>query len=522
MKNTYVCPVCNHEFMWDDSLNETMTRCPKCNEEMLAPRALLAKGAKVGDYEIIQRIGIGGMGEVYLATQKSMERNVALKILHNDLISDQVYLQRFLREVRTLASIEHPNIVRAIEAGSDGSIHYFSMTYVDGNDLKRLLDDGKVFKEREALIIIRQIAGALSYVWEKHKLLHRDIKPANIMITSSGEVELMDLGISKKISENNDLTLAGMMVGSPNYVSPEQAKAGKDIDFRADMYSLGATLYHMLTGETPYSGDNAVAIIASHLSDPIPDPRDKTPEMSTATSELVKKMMAKSKAGRYPSWDEVIKTIDKILGKLPDNETSERFSVSDTNSMMEEKKVFSQSAIIRHRIRRRILLNSPLKVAILIILFIVFGLGLILVLVSSVKENKRKKSESIYNEAIQLIDEQPDNRKNFKEILIKLENVQKMGDTKYKILAREKIQQIIDRARKLKDEDDKQIKTREVEEVRKKAYQLQKDGKIDDAISVIENYMTKGPFSKDPEIQSTFKREVEYLKRQKEKEESGL
>jgi serine/threonine-protein kinase len=318
MIDTYQCPQCHRDFTWDDGRTETRHPCPHCGAEFAPPRPTFPAGSIIGDYEVAERIGLGGMGEVYRARQLSMGgREVALKVLQGEFADDDGYLQRFYREVRTLAQIEHPNVVKAIEVGFDGRTHYFSMSFVPGRDLKHRLEAGEAFAEKEALRIVLGVAEALRHTWERHRLLHRDIKPANIIVTDDGDIKLMDLGISKYVARQDvELTVAGMMVGSPLYVSPEQAKAEKDIDFRADMYSLGATLCHLLTGHPPYEHENAMAIIAAHLSDPVPDPRVARPDLGEDASRICMRMMMKRKDDRYGSWDEAIAEMEDALGEL--------------------------------------------------------------------------------------------------------------------------------------------------------------------------------------------------------------
>jgi serine/threonine protein kinase len=273
---------------------------------------------EVGDYELLHMIGIGGMGEIFLARQKSVDRQVAIKILLPALANNQSYLDRFFREVRTLAKIEHPGVVRAIEAGFDKNVCFFSMMYADGSDLMRMINSNGVFDELEALGIIKQVSKALDYVWDKHRIIHRDIKPANIVLTKDHQVKILDLGISKTAFEDEDdeeLTRAGTMIGSPYYISPEQARDDK-IDFRTDMYSLGVTLYVMLTQKTPFEGSSTIAIVTKHFNDAIPDPRKLNPSLNSGTVALIEKMMAKQPDKRYSSWEELIKTIDQLEHKI--------------------------------------------------------------------------------------------------------------------------------------------------------------------------------------------------------------
>lgn len=502
MKNTYSCPICKKEFDWDDESDATIVRCPKCNEEMLAPKALLPKGAKIADYEIIKRIGIGGMGEIYLALQTSMQRLVALKILHEDLAKDNAYIQRFLHEVRMLAAVEHPSIVRAIEAGQDKGICFLAMSYVDGTDLKHILDDGKIFPEIEAFKVIRSVAQTLKYVWEKHAILHRDVKPANIMLDKNSEVRLLDLGISKSVKENVEITRSGMMVGSPQYISPEQAKSAKDIDFRADIYSLGATLYHMLTGSPPFDKENPVEIIAAHISEPVPDPRKKNKKISAKTVSLINRMMAKKKEERFSSWQELISAIDDILAPY-ENKTDVLDTLSPNIESFPQKKY--------------LFLHSPTRIAIFILTSIILIGSLILLAKITIEKSRTKKAEILYNEACKFLDDNPGPLSKIKKKLEMFEKVKKTKDKKFSQAASAKISEIVENAKNHKKKLDTMKKQSEFEEVRIKAYELQKSGQIDKAIYLFEKLAEEPLFQNDPIFTKQIEREIEYLKRLKEK-----
>lgn len=265
--------------------------------------------ARIGDYMIDSRLGSGGMGMVYKAKQISMHRFVALKVLRENLSTDRVYLERFFHEVRVMAAMEHPNMVRVYEGGMDKNMAYFSMEYIEGLDLKRLLDCKYVFSELEVIDVAMQVASALSYAWKKDRLVHRDVKPANIMRLKDGTAKILDLGISKKLStgagQDVFVTNTGVMVGSPSYMSPEQARSNTDIDFRADIYSLGISLYQLLASVPPYDGKSAVEVVTQHFSAPIPDVRTLRPDVSSRFAQLIKKMMAKEREDRFESWDEL-------------------------------------------------------------------------------------------------------------------------------------------------------------------------------------------------------------------------
>lgn len=506
-----------------------MVSCPHCKSAMTAPAPPFHRGMMVGDYEIHERIGIGGMGEVYLAEQKSMQRLVALKILQEELVKDKAYLERFYREVRTLAQIEHPNIVRAIEAGFDGSSHYFSMTYVPAKDLKQRLEDGEVFSEYEILRIAREVALALRYVWEKYKLLHRDIKPANIIVTPENEVKLMDLGISKVVSERVELTMAGMMVGSPLYVSPEQAKARKDIDFRADMYSLGVTLYHLLTGKLPYPGDNAITIVARHLGDPIPDPRQERTEISRRTSRLVIRMMAKKVEDRFESWDDTIEELDAILEELA-GETGQVESISPrsvTSEAVPEKvrrKMLWKSPEFKKLreylfFRKAVILNRPYRIVVFALLLLVFIATFFHVVRKSIRDSRTKEAVRLYKEALEFIDENPGPRQ-LREAIIRFDKVQRIGLPYYTSKAKEEVKKIQDAFLILKRKRQLALKEEALKELQNMSFDYEQQGKFDAAISLWKSYRKTGTYAK--EFNSEIERALDYLKRKKKKKEEGL
>jgi len=302
----------------DDSLCGEVRKCPFCGEEILVPIPGIYPGMKLGDFIVEKQLGVGGMGEVWLAKQEKLDRHVALKILSPKYTSNRDFVERFLNEVRNTAKLEHPNIVTAFHAGVENNIYYMAISYIRGETVFDKIKDGIPLSEKDSLEIIKSIASALDYAWNEYRILHRDIKPSNIMIDKNFTAKLMDMGISKKLDEESSLTMAGMMIGTPYYVSPEQALGVKDLDFRSDIYSLGATLYHMVTGTVPYDADTAMGIVTKHLSEPLPDPKSYNPLISEQTVSLIKIMMAKDKNDRPASWKALIVDIERVLdGQFP-------------------------------------------------------------------------------------------------------------------------------------------------------------------------------------------------------------
>ena len=312
------CSKCGSEFLIDEAHAGSTVACSQCQSTILVPLAGIKPGTKIADFEVVKKLGVGGMGEVWLAKQVSMDRDVALKILSPALADNEDFVTRFSQEVKMAGKLTHPNIVGAHYAGVDNGIHFLAISFVDGVELEDLMKEQKVILEKQALEIAKSMANALKYAWDKFKILHRDIKPSNIMINSDDEPMLMDMGISKSLAEDKNLTMTGMVVGTPYYMSPEQCRADSKLDFRADLYSLGATLYHMLTGSVPFDATNVTGIIAKQITEPFPSPQERNPEISDQCAVLLEIMMAKQPDERQATWDDLIKDIDLVLeGQFP-------------------------------------------------------------------------------------------------------------------------------------------------------------------------------------------------------------
>jgi len=270
------------------------------------------KTTRIGGFELLERLGQGGMGTVYRARQVSMDRVVALKILPPKLAKDKAFVQRFIREARAAASLQHPNIVQGIDVGVADGYYYFAMELVDGPTIKQLIQrDGKL-EEKRALEIVRGIALALGHAHEQG-IIHRDVKPENLMLTAKGEPKLADLGLARRVEDAGSVTLEGTALGTPYYMAPEQVRGLPDIDTRADIYALGATLFHMVTGAVPFDGPSASAIMTRQVTDPPPSARTANPNLSRACDELIQRMMAKDPADRPQTPAELLSDIDDAL-----------------------------------------------------------------------------------------------------------------------------------------------------------------------------------------------------------------
>jgi serine/threonine-protein kinase len=228
--------------------------------------------ARIGDYDIEAEIGRGAFGVVYRARQVSLNRPVALKVLPAHFAQDQAYIARFKREAQAAAALSHSGIVHVHAAGTTGDLHYFVMEYVEGETLHdRLAREGRIPPD-EAIAICVYVAQALDYAWKKAQIIHRDIKPSNIFLSKDGEVKLGDLGLAKSVgdlSAGQSVTKDGQTVGTAYFMSPEQARGEHGLDFRSDIYSLGCTLYQMISGRFPYEGTFGT-VIAKQITEPPP------------------------------------------------------------------------------------------------------------------------------------------------------------------------------------------------------------------------------------------------------------
>ncbi len=258
-------------------------------------------GRTLGPYQVVEELGRGGMAIVYKALQPSLRRYVALKVLPDYFQSDPEFVARFQREARAAAQISHPNVVTIYDVGEQAGVHYIAMEYLEGGSLLDRLARGPLSPE-EALQIVEQVGSALDFAHGRG-LIHRDIKPANILFSADGRPKVTDFGIVRA-GDTNRLTRAGTMLGTPEYMSPEQAE-GRPVDHRADLYALGVILYEMLTGRVPFHADTPHAIVYALLHRPPLPPRQLRPDLSPAVEAVLLKALAKQPNDRFQTGAEM-------------------------------------------------------------------------------------------------------------------------------------------------------------------------------------------------------------------------
>ncbi len=312
---TFPCPVCEKPIRRAAYPSTREFPCPHCDSLVATPSLGIGAGTVLDDFTLIRRIGHGSMGEVYLAFQRSLSRNVAIKLLSPALTAVPEQIERFRAEVQYLARLRHPNIVTAFYAGSFKETHYLAMTYVDGESLQHYSDRIGPLPEEEALSVEFHVALALRYAWEEHGFLHRDIKPANIMLDENGEIRLTDLGISKFVYEETSEAHGHRILGTPHYMSPEQARGELHIDFRSDMYSLGATFYHLLAGHPPFDGQSIKTVIKCQIRETPPAIHTLRPDCSRASVKILNRLLSKNPNDRYDSWDALLHAVAHALKK---------------------------------------------------------------------------------------------------------------------------------------------------------------------------------------------------------------
>lgn len=278
------------------------------------------RSSQIPGYTLLGRLGKGAMATVYKARQVSLQRDVAIKVLPKKSSESAEFVERFYKEGRAAARLSHNNIVQAIDVGSTpDNFHYFVMEYIEGRTLYDVMQpppvgEGRNFTETEALDIGIQMADALGHAHQKG-LIHRDVKPKNIILTSHNVAKLTDLGLARETDDKQAAeSEAGKAYGTPYYISPEQIRGDLDIDARADIYSLGATLYHMVVGKAPFDGDSPSAVMHKHLREPLVPPDHINTDLSGGFSEIIEVCMAKNRDERYQTTTDLLEDLLLVKG----------------------------------------------------------------------------------------------------------------------------------------------------------------------------------------------------------------
>ena len=343
--------------------------------ERLKTRIRKTAAHQIPGYKILGKLGAGAMAVVYKAKQLSLNRTVAIKVLPKRFSENPEYVERFYKEGQAAGKLNHNNIVQAIDVGEAGGYHYFVMEYVEGKTVADDLAAANIYEEADALDIIIQVAHALAHA-HAHGLIHRDVKPKNIMISKGGIVKLADMGLAREITDIKLAeTEAGKAYGTPYYIAPEQIRGKIDIDGRADIYGLGCTFFHMVTGQVPFMADDSAEVMRKHLREPLTPPDHINTSLTAGVSETIEVMMAKRRKNRYNNVEELLLDLEALRnGQLP-LQAHKRFDVAALEQLEKgdvvevSEKAYGEETITRYRVAI-LILSTVTAVAILIILLL--------------------------------------------------------------------------------------------------------------------------------------------------------
>jgi serine/threonine-protein kinase len=266
-----------------------------------------------GRYELLELIGRGGMSSVWRSHDRLLDRTVAMKVLHEQFTSDEEYVERFRREARSVAQLSHPNIVTVIDRGEDAGRQFIVFEYVEGENLKQLIERSGRLPVRDALVMALQMARALAFAHDRG-LVHRDVKPQNVLLNDDGQAKMTDFGIARSVDVEG-VTITGTVLGTSEYIAPEQAR-GERVDALTDVYSLGVVLYELLTGSVPFQGENFVAIALRHVNEPPPSVLERRPDAPPRVAIAVERALAKNPDDRFQSMGELCSELETALAEL--------------------------------------------------------------------------------------------------------------------------------------------------------------------------------------------------------------
>jgi len=337
-------------------------------------------GQQIPGYSIIGKLGAGAMATVFKARQISLDRTVAIKVLPRRFSNNADFIRRFYAEGRAAAALNHPNIVQAFDVGQAGEFHYFVMEYVEGATVHDLIAEKKRIDEATAIDITMQVAEALEHAHERG-LIHRDVKPKNVMLAKGGVAKLADMGLARAVTDLEAAEAeAGKAFGTPYYISPEQIRGEKEITPAADIYSLGATLYHMVTGAVPYDGKSPAEVMKRHLKAELTPPDHANPKLSAGISQIIEMMMAKEPRDRYQNCKDLLTDLRAVRkGEEPVMARKEYNAVSFTGLAEEVESV--EAAIPKDKSRPPSPLSSPLVQALVAILVVSLIVNVVMLVV---------------------------------------------------------------------------------------------------------------------------------------------
>ncbi len=274
--------------------------------------AVEKKSSVLGDFKLLKKLGQGGMGTVYLGHQESLDRECAVKVLAKELAAKPGFVERFVREARSMAKINHPNVVDCYAVGEDKGYHFVAMELIDGQSMQDWIDQLGKLSIADAVLVTLLCAEALQHAHDL-KMIHRDVKPDNILIAKNGTIKVSDMGLAKAIDEDDmGLTQSGTGLGTPHYMAPEQARNAKHVDHRVDIYALGCSLYHIITGQTPFTGESVVELIVNKEKGKFTPAKRVNGEVPERLDLIIDKAMAPNPAHRYQSCAELIKDLESL------------------------------------------------------------------------------------------------------------------------------------------------------------------------------------------------------------------
>ena len=332
------CPDCFRPNATPKNSDNSEITCVYCNKSINVPTPTYSPDHDLNGFVIQEWLGNGSLGEIYLAKQTSInDRPTALKIVTKEHIRSEEDMERFFREIKVVATLNHKHIATAFIAGKFDDGVYLASRYVEGKTLDEILSE-KELTEEEIVKYSKGIALALQYAWERHQILHRDLKPTNFMVDSTGHIFLVDMCVAKSLEILSDITMQGNVVGTPYYISPEQAAAESELDEKTDMYGLGATMFHMITGHPPYFNEGTQLEIAAKKMRELPTwPEGTEDKFSQELLDTVMKLMAIKKEDRPADWNEAIELLESLESTDDEEVESEEDSTEEESSVSEEE-----------------------------------------------------------------------------------------------------------------------------------------------------------------------------------------